>query len=242
MERGCTSSRVPGTPTQLSASPWVCPPVGLATAWWHPKAGTRHLWELEGQEFGPMSPTLNHWAWGRDTAALAGHRILWAPAHPKSRRLPPHSSCVVSRGVAGHTVAVVAAVVAASQLPIPSRPCCQLQLPHYYSARSLPKQPAPLWWEQPEGCGSASGAGHRRPPTAPRCPAGTGALCSTVTRAQTPTGPVVPPWVTKPVPSPPRGCSWHTRGSSTWATEHPCPCALATLPCSRAPPRAPVCP
>lgn len=149
-----------------------------------------------------MSPTLGHWAWGRDTAALAGHRILWAPAHPKSWHLPPHSSCVVSRGVAGHTVAVVAAVVAASQLPIPSRPRCQLQLPHYYSAQSLPKQPAPLWWEQPEGRGSASRAGHRRPPTAPRCPAGTGALCSTVTRAQTPTGAVVPPWVTKPVPSP----------------------------------------
>lgn len=94
---------------------------------------------------------------------------------------------------------MVAAEVATLQLPIPRRPRCQLQLPHYYSAQSLPKQPAPLWWEQPEGRGTASGAGVTGDPTVPgwdRCPV------LTMSLAQPPTSALVPAWVTKPVLSP----------------------------------------
>lgn len=92
------------------------------------------------------------------------------------------------------------------QLPIPSRPRCQLQLPHYYSARSLPKQPAPLWWEPPEGRGTASGAGHRRPPRAwDRCPVLSHAPGTDPHRGR---GPSLGHQA-------PRGCSWRTRGSST---------------------------
>lgn len=154
MERGCASSRVPGTATQLSPNPWICPPVGLAAAWWHPKA-------VGAARTGIWSHELS----SRPLGMRKGHGSTgWALHH---QHTPNPGTChptpALSCGVAGHTVAMVAAEVATLQLPIPSRPRCQLQLPHYYSAQSLPKQPVPLWWEQPEGRGTASGAGHRRP-------------------------------------------------------------------------------
>lgn len=159
---------VPRAPPQLSPNPWICPTAGLATAWFgHGMVASQGWQDTAPAGAGRNLVPLGHRAPGRDTA---GHRTAQIPA--------PQCSRAVSRGVAGHTVAAVAA----SQLPIPSRPRCHLQLPHYYSARSLPEQAAPLWGQQPENRGSASGAAHRRPPE----PGWDGALRSARNLAQSP--------------------------------------------------------
>lgn len=57
-----------------------------------------------------------------------------------------------------------------SPAALPHQAPPRLQLPHYYSAQSLPEQPARLWWEEAGGHSAANGAGIAEDPhAAPRC-------------------------------------------------------------------------
>lgn len=198
------------------------PPVGLATAWWHPKAaGTLHLWEQEGQEFGAMSPTLGPRALGMGK----GHGCTGWAAHPLGTSTPqipapatPLQLCSApwgGRAHGGHSGRRGGRVAAAhpQQAPLPA------------AAATLLFCPEPAQTTSPVVVGAAGRSWH----------------CQRSRSPETPHSPPVPGWDRCPLlkhqpgtdprrcrgPSlghrAPRGCWWHTRGSSTWSIPVPVP-------------------
>lgn len=166
MERGCASSRVPGTPTQLSPNPWICPPVGLATAWWHPKAVGAARTGIWSHELGPRPLGMRK---GHGSTGWALHHStpqILAPATPlqhcpmgwQGTRWPwwqqrwPRCSCPSPGGPAASC---------SCHITILPRACPNNRRRCGGSSRKVVALPAELV-----------------SPETPRCPAGTGALCS----------------------------------------------------------------